>query len=271
MTRAAVVAAVSILLLVACSPTGEGASPSGRGATPPPSTTAMSLASPAPSAACAPTTVAIDPGHNPVPIDDFDPVTGVAEIDYPNGAEDRDVFAVAEQVRDMLVGFGYRVILLKRAVGESVTYRQRVQRAAGATIAVSIHTSPGVNAVFAQRVGLYREGIGADGRQLRVTFTNRATAARSERYAHAVAEQRTRIEGRPVAVRDNDFGRRAPLWSGNIPVIALIADTVPWVYNEFGTPDAGGSTGLPRARLDAYARGLVAGVRSAVPVCVTSR
>lgn len=213
---------------------------------------------------CARIAVALDPGHNPVVVDGFDPVTGASMRDYPNGAEDGDVFAVAMRVRRELEGSRYRVVLLKTSVGESVTYRERVDRAAaaGARLGISIHTSPGVNAVFEQRVDLYRAGPDATGATQRVTFTNAATAAASHRYATAIASSRSVSQRVPVVVTDNDFGGRAPLWSGNIPVIALISDAVPWVYNEAGTATAGGSTALPPAFLTAYADG----VRSALPV-----
>ncbi len=217
---------------------------------------------------CAPPTIALDPGHNPVRIDSFDPVTGAAQIDYPNGAEDHDVFAVAQQVRNTLVGNGYRVVLLKQSVDQSVTYRERVGRAerAGAVLALSIHTSPGVNAVFPQRVGLYREGVGPNGTVTRITFTTESTARASERASQRVAVARTAAEGHPVAVTDNDFGGRAPLWSGNIPIISLISTRVPWVYNEYSAQGRGGSLALTPADISAYAAGLADGVRSAVPL-----
>ncbi|GAA3022823.1 hypothetical protein GCM10010528_01150 [Gordonia defluvii] len=217
---------------------------------------------------CAPRVVALDPGHNPVRIGSFDATTGVAQIDYPNGAEDGNVFAVAQQVAATLRGRGYRVVLLKRSPRESVSYRERVSRAeqAGAAIAVSIHTSPGVNAVFPQRVGLYRTGMGADGQPRRVVFTNPATAASSQRYAAAMAQARSKAEGHRVVVRDNDFGGRAPLWAGNIPVVSLLAVNTPWVYNEFGPAGgSGGSTPVPAAALSAYARGISDGVATALP------
>lgn len=217
---------------------------------------------------CTHITVALDPGHNPIRIDSFDPVTGAAQIDYPNGAEGADVFTVATEVRDRLQTHGYHVVLLKRSLTESVTYRQRVDRAiaAHASIGISIHTSPGANAVFVQRVGLYREGIGANGSTMRVTFHDPATAAASQRYGAAIAAARTRAEDMPVHVTDNDFSGRAPLWTGNIPIIALISDSVPWVYNEFGLDDAGGSIALPPAWLSRYAEGIADGVQDALPV-----
>ncbi|GED97123.1 N-acetylmuramoyl-L-alanine amidase [Gordonia crocea] len=217
---------------------------------------------------CAPRVVALDPGHNGRSIEPFDPVTGIKQVDYPNGAEDGNAFAVARQVAATLRGRGYRVVFLKRSPAESVSYRERVARAerAGAAIGVSIHTSPGVNAVFPQRVGLYRGGVGADGRARRIVFTNPVTAAASQRYAAAVAASRSRAEGHRVTVRDNNFGGRAPLWAGNIPVISLIAVNTPWVYNEFGPAGgAGGSIPVSGRALSAYARGISTGIIAALP------
>ncbi len=231
-------------------------------------TAVLTTAAASSKATCPQVVVALDPGHNPVRIDGFDPVTGASQIDYPNGAEDADVFAVATRVRERLQRSGYRVVMLKTSVTESVTYRQRVGRAvaAHARVAISIHTSPGANAVFVQRVGLYREGTAADGTTLRITYRSGATAAASQRYGQAIADARTRAEGLPVMVTNNDFGGRAPLWTGNIPMIALMSDRVPWVYNEFGLDSAGGSTPLPSSWLARYAQGIAYGVQTALPV-----
>ncbi|MFT3899775.1 MAG: N-acetylmuramoyl-L-alanine amidase [Gordonia sp. (in: high G+C Gram-positive bacteria)] len=218
-------------------------------------------------AACAPPVVALDPGHNPVEVSGTDPVTGVAMRDYPNGAEDGDVMAVALLVQRALTKAGYRVVLLKKSAAENIDYRRRVTRAerAGADVGVSIHTYTGDHKVFVQRVGLYREGTGADGKPLRVTFRNAATAAKSQRYARAVAAARSRYENRRVVVADNNFNGRAPLWGGNIPMIALMAQHTPWVYNEFGTATGGGSIPIGDAAIATYARGLADGIRRALP------
>lgn len=258
----AVVILVSAVLVVGVS---AGCGTSASVASPSSSTTPRSFGPT--SVSCVAPVVALDPGHNPVRLDTFDPKTGVAQIDYPNGAEDTDVFSVARQVSTALRARGYRVVLLKRAPTESVSYRQRVDRAeaAHAAIGVSIHTSPGVNAVFVQRVGLYREGVTANGKTLRVDFTDRATAALSQRYGALVARERTRAEGHAVSLQDNDFGGRAPLWSGNIPIISLIATHTPWVYNEFSPGTSGGSIPVDAGALRTYARGIADGVQGAVP------
>ncbi|MFT4201368.1 N-acetylmuramoyl-L-alanine amidase [Gordonia sp. (in: high G+C Gram-positive bacteria)] len=256
-------AAKSAVLLAALAVAGCAVEPAGT-----PTSSADPGSSGSSTTPCGTPVVALDPGHNPVRIESFDPMTGAAQIDYPNGAEDRNVFAVAQQVATTLRARGYRVVLLKRSVGESVSYRQRVARAehAGAAIGISIHTSPGVNAVFPQRVGGWRSGAGRGGRQTRVVFTNPATAAASQRYSAAVAAARSRAEGHRVVVKDNDFGGRAPLWAGNLPIISLIAVNTPWVYNEFGPAGgAGGSIPVGAAALRAYAKGISDGVLAALP------
>ncbi len=231
-----------------------------------PSVRAGSARSSAPSGCKAPV-IAIDPGHNPVETAEFDPETGVAMRDYSNGAEDGDAMAVSQRVESDLADAGYTVVLLKKSADESVTYRERVTRAekAGADIGVSIHTYTDDHRVFVQRVGLYREGVGADGQPLRVEFTNEKTAAKSQKYGRAIAEARTKVEKVKVAVTDNSFAGRAPLWTGDIPMIALIAEDIPWVYNEFGIPGGGGSAPIGADGVETYANGVTAGIKSALP------
>ncbi|MFT3663342.1 MAG: N-acetylmuramoyl-L-alanine amidase [Gordonia sp. (in: high G+C Gram-positive bacteria)] len=216
---------------------------------------------------CKAPVVAIDPGHNPVETAEFDPITGVAMRDYSNGAEDEDTMQVSLRTKRSLERDGYEVVLLKRSVNENVTYRERVTRAekAGADIGVSVHTYTDDHRVFPQRVGLFREGVGANGKHTRVEFKNAATAAKSLQYSTAVAKARTQVEGQPVLVTDNSFNGRAPLWPGNIPMIALISEDIPWVYNEFGVPGAGGSVPIGEAGVKTYAEGLTKGIKAALP------
>ncbi|MGV9714191.1 N-acetylmuramoyl-L-alanine amidase [Gordonia sp. NPDC003424] len=218
---------------------------------------------------CAPTVIALDPGHSPAPIARFDPVTGAKMVDYPNGAEAADDMYVARSVQRMLeTNSGYRAILVKTSLSDDADYRVRVHRAeqAGAALGVSIHTSPGDNAVFAQRVGLYREGPGPSGDPVRVTFTDAAVAGRSQRAAVRIAASRSSTEDHQVRVTDNDFGGRYPLWAGNIPIISLISTHVPWVYNEFGPASGGGGADpVAHADLDRYARGISDGITASTP------
>ncbi len=234
--------------------------------------TATSSDSTAPKSAfpgeCEAPTVAFDPGHNGQSISVFDKTTGVEMRDYPNGAEDGDVFAVATIAKRGLEHAGYTVVMLKKSTAESVTYRERVNRAerAGADVGISIHTSPGEHSVFDQRLGGYREGTGADGTPLRVTFSNAAIAKQSGQMSTKFAAGRSRVEGRQVNVVQNNFGGRAPLWAGDLPMISLISQKVPWVYSEFGTSDgAGGANPIGSDNRNLYAKAIVAGVKAALP------
>lgn len=216
---------------------------------------------------CTAPVIALDAGHNPVETAQFDPATGVAMRDYPNGAEDADSMAVSEQVQKALTKDGYTVVMVKKSVDDDVTYRERVTRAeqAGADIGVSIHTYTDDHRVFVQRTGLFREGPGPDGEQKRVEYTNAATAKKSQKYGAAIAKARTAVEGREVTVADNSFDGRAPLWSGNIPMIMLISEKVPWVYNEFGVPGGGGSAPIGDDGVATYADGVADGIKAALP------
>ncbi|MGB6124125.1 MAG: N-acetylmuramoyl-L-alanine amidase [Gordonia sp. (in: high G+C Gram-positive bacteria)] len=212
--------------------------------------------------------VALDPGHNGEVIAEIDTKTGIAMRDYPNGAEDSDAMAVSKKVKKALEDKGYKVILLKESITDSVSYRERVNRAekAGADIGISIHTYTDDHRVFPQRVGLFREGQSSNGETLRVTFTNAKTADQSLAMAEKFATIRSETEGRTVSVSDNSFDGRAPLWSGNIPVISLISETVPWVYNEFGMNGGGGANPLGDAGITLYSKSLAKSTEAALPI-----
>lgn len=223
----------------------------------------------APDSTCTKTVVALDPGHNGVHIEPFDPVTGAKMVDDPNGEENFDAFTVAKLVAQKLgAAGGYNVVILKDKPMANVSYRDRVSKAeqAGAVMGVSIHTSPGDNAVFPQRVGLFRQGPAEDGSSKKVTFTVENVASRSALFSGKFARARSSVEGTRVQVRDNTFDGRAPLWSGNIPIISLISNKVPWVYNEFGPASGGGGANkIADSDLQTYADGLVAGIKASAP------
>lgn len=211
----------------------------------------------------APCTVALDPGHNGVVTNTFDPVTGVLMADYPNGREDADALDIARAVKSRVEAAGFRAVLLKDSADDNVTYRQRVDRAAAedAVMGVSIHTTPGADgsAVYPQRVGGFRAGGGTDGRPHTVTFGDAATAAESQRFSTVMAGARSVAELRGVPVTDLSFDGRPGLWGGTLPVISLIAD-IPWVYNEFGGAAGGGAHGITAAEKARYIDGLTAGL-----------
>ena len=213
--------------------------------------------------------VAIDPGHNPVEVNTYDAETGVLMRDYSNGAEDQDVMAVSNNVKEQLEAEGYTVVLVKKSADENVDYRERVRRAeeANADVAISVHTYTDDHRVFPQRVGNYREGPGEDGQLKRVTFEDADLAARSQELSEKYAEGRSRVEGRQVDVVDNSFDGRAPLWGGNIPMISLISTKVPWVYHEFGTATGGGNVPIGPNGIATYTESLVAGTKAALPRC----
>ncbi|WP_347956055.1 hypothetical protein [Gordonia aichiensis] len=223
----------------------------------------------APDSTCTKTVIALDPGHNGVHIEPFDPVTGAKMVDDPNGEENFDAFTVAKLVAQKLgTAGGYSIVILKDEPMSNVSYRDRVSKAeqAGAVMGVSIHTSPGDNAVFPQRVGLFRQGPAEDGSNKKVTFTVENVASRSALFSGKFARARSSVEGTQVQVRDNSFDGRAPLWSGNIPIISLISNKVPWVYNEFGPASGGGGANkIADSDLQTYADGLVAGIKASAP------
>lgn len=217
--------------------------------------------------------IALDPGHNGEDTDEFDPVTGVRMVDYPNGDEDADALEITRAVESRLALVGIGTEVLKSSVDDDVTYRERVDRAsaAGTFMGVSIHTTPGAeqSAIFPQRQGGYRAGTGAGGEHRTVTFDDPQMAAESQRLSGVVAGARSVLEGGGVPVRDNSFTGREPLWEGNLPVISLIAET-PWVYNEFGSVSGGGARGLTVEEKARYINGLSAGLIAAAatsPAC----
>ena len=223
-----------------------------------------------------PCTVALDPGHNGVATNTFDPVTGVLMADYPNGQEDADALEIARAVRDRVEAAGFGAVLLKDAIDDNLSYRDRVDRAAAgdAVMGVSIHTTPGADgsAVYPQRVGGFRTGEGDDGQRTTVTFGDVATAAESQRFSTMMAGARSVAELRGVPVTDISFDGREGLWGGNLPVISLIADT-PWVYNEFGSVAGGGAHGISTAEKARYVDGLSAGILAgltASPQCAVA-
>ena len=219
--------------------------------------------------------VAIDPGHTSVShADEIDPITGVKMSSTSNGQEDNDVFYVAEKVRNELESDGYEVVMLKETIDEDMTFRERVDRAADADadIGISIHTTPGspnTGEVYNQFVGGKRY---SPDRSTVVTFDNEETAEKSTEYSEIMAEARQEVEGTTVVVKKNSFdGRESEgKWGGDLPVMSLLSEEVPWTYHEFTNENGqGGSQGIDgtspgndRPNADRYAEGIIAGVKS---------
>jgi N-acetylmuramoyl-L-alanine amidase len=216
--------------------------------------------------------VVVDPGHSPS-ISAIDPATGLDVSTFENEPEMRDVFAVAELVKQKLQAAGYRVVMTKSSVMDRVSLGQRAAIAdeAHAALALSIHDQAGSNGgigfdagnniVYYQSVGTYR--VSTTGR--RIYFTDAKLAALSAKYGQIFRDERARVEGLPVALQSNvgyDLGTRG-LPAGNIWQVQLLSH-VPWIYNESGGNSAGMS-GLDAADEQRYANALVASVEHCVP------
>lgn len=220
------------------------------------------------------TVVAIDPGHDQVISNYTDTVTGLIDRETDNGKETDDMFEVASQIKADLEQSGYEVVLLKESVRAGVNKRARVDKAkaANAKIAVSLHSYAaeggydGWAEVWPQFVGGYREIEGKP--DTRVTFTNQETAKLSDQYSDIIREERDKAERNSNGATEKVTGNAASFGSGrglpsvgDISLVQLWSDNVPWVYNEVGT-DGGGMTAEQKQK---YALGVANGIKRAVP------
>jgi N-acetylmuramoyl-L-alanine amidase len=219
--------------------------------------------------------VFLDPGHGGAIPEYTDEKTGLVTSESHNMPEGADVLDVANRVKGELEKAGYTVILSRTTNDQKVTFRERANAAAKAkaSIGVSIHTSPGgPNDAWPQHNGFREYGSKKD------TFgddaTETATIKTSQKYAGIVAKARTDAEGHTVGNdpdskhQEQSFGRgkdKGIASPGNIPFVALWSPTVPWVYNEIAQDDG---TGISEKTKAAYAKGLVAGIKEALPVAI---
>lgn len=217
--------------------------------------------------------IVIDPGHSGSDISDTDPQTGLFDHDFPNVPEISEVFTVAQKVQKKLESDGYKVVMTKSSVNDSVSLRKRADIAdqANADLALSIHDSHGTSwddmgggaggQVYTQNVGDYRQNQPGMGRGTgKVSFTDSSVADTSNKYGQIFAQERTSAEHHKVIVTHDSFDGRAGIPGGNIPEVELYSK-VPWVYNEVGAP--GGA--LSSSEIDSYAQGIINGVEKAVP------
>lgn len=209
--------------------------------------------------------VFLDPGHGGAVAEYTDTVTGLRDRETSNAPEGADVLDVARRVKAALEPEGFTVTLARNNNQASVNKRERVEAAkrADADIAVSIHTTPGeLNDVWAQKVGTYRE-YG----DKRVEFTNTATARKSQRYASIFSRTRSVAEDRAVDTDSSGAHQRAAFSradlpsKGDISLVQLWAQDIPWVYNEFAR---GASNGLSEQDKQNYADGITEGIRQAL-------
>ena len=211
--------------------------------------------------------IVLDPGHGLTTINRIDPQTGLHDGDYNNDAERKQVYAVAQMVKQQLEQAGYQVVLTKDTAEQSVFLRDRanVGNNAHATLGISIHTQ-GDKAfgtwqeIYVQKVGLYR-GTGAN----KQTFTDASLAQKSQEYARIMKDARdsTEVTSGTTVITDNSFdGRTGGIEPGNIPLVELWAN-VPWIYLEAGGNNL--TSGLTDQQKGTYANAIVAGVKKAVP------
>lgn len=75
----------------------------------------------------------------------LDPVTGVLMADYPNEQEDSDALDIARAVHDRVEAAGFRAVLVKNAIADNGSHRDRVDRAAAedAMVGVPVQPTPG--------------------------------------------------------------------------------------------------------------------------------
>jgi N-acetylmuramoyl-L-alanine amidase len=211
------------------------------------------------------TVVALDPGHGGEISQYIDQKTGLPDRETANTPEREDVLDVAKRVKTKLESSGYSVVLLRTTADEKVSKRERVDKAlaAGAKIAISIHTTPGpyTDSVWYQRVGYGREYQGK-----KVEFKNQATADLSKKYATAIAGARKETQKRQTTIDEDGKQEEASLnrpdlpGKGNLTLVQLWSDSVPWVYNESAV-----SGKMSDQDKQAYADGISSGVINSVP------
>lgn len=222
------------------------------------------------------TVVALDPGHGAAIPDYTDPITGLKDRETANSPEREDVQDVANRIKTSLEKDGYSVILLKDTADGSINKRERVNKAisANANLVVSLHTTPGEqNEVWPQRVGKFREN---NDDKKRVTFENEETAVASDKFAKAIAEERTKTQGKPVDTDEDQSSQKAAFSaerdglnaSGDISLVQLWSTDIPWVYNEIGQDGPGNS--ITEQTKQAYADGVVNGIKKSLPVSAGS-
>lgn len=210
-------------------------------------------------------TVFLDPGHGPT-YENIDAASGLMDKDWDNGAETKDVWEIAENAKKELEQKGYKVIMSKDSVlGSPEGFRIKAEKAnnAGAAIAVSLHTTGGPDFVWHQIDGSYRQ-YG----ESKLTFNNPEVAAKSAEYAKIFTETRKTTENiSNIIETPHTYEGANNTSSGNIALIMLFGDKVPWVYLEKGTGGDGSTNrALTPEEKEAYKKSVVDSVSKAIPV-----
>lgn len=182
--------------------------------------------------------VVLDPGHSGEDRQgrEKDSETGLFIGDSSNPAERKQVWDVAQKVKDKLEEKSYKVALTKKKEDSYVNLKERadIANSAKADIAVSIHSTPGAFGsdgagwVTPQKVGGYRTNDAGK----KTEFKDADIAKKSEKYSGEIVKARKDAEG-GATLHDLNFDGRAGLSPGNLSAVQLFSK-VPWVYNEVG-------------------------------------
>lgn len=233
-------------------------------------------------------TVVLDPGHSGKSISKTDK-TGLTDEDYPNDKEIDDVFEVAQNAKAQLEKAGYTVIMTKSAVSDSVSLRDRAEKAnqANADLAISIHTQADLPFATRNNIVYYQDDVKVGGNYLQYRRVSKdpnskhvyalegagitadqykQIADKSKAYAQIFKQERGAAEGHDIRTTNdatNDIGTRLPS-PGSIWMVQIFSK-VPWIYNEAGGQSPGMSMGLNSADKQKYADGIVKSVEKILP------
>lgn len=210
-------------------------------------------------------TIFLDPGHGASLTGTAASGTvggdGIISGESNNGQEDKDVWEVASRVKTKLEADGYTVVMSREENSSGTLWEKaKMASAANAAIAVSIHTDENSNWIAAQEVGRYRKNQSND---VEMVFKNADTAQKSQLYAQSFKTARDQAEGTSHEVITNmeaSFSPERDLEShGNIAIVMLSAQDVPWVYNEIER-DSG--AGISEDTKEKYAEGIYNGIKN---------
>lgn len=218
--------------------------------------------------------IAIDPGHGGAVAEYTDPVTKLGDRETANSPEREDMQEVANQIKTQLDSSGYNAVLLKAQADEAINKRDRINAAkfVKADLGISLHSDSSSGSfdrwaeVWPQFVGGYRQS--STDSNIKVVFNNKKVADLSNSYSDIFVEERDKAERSGSGVTKKVVGqakyfpqtRGLPSY-GDISLIQLWADDIPWVYNEVGAQ----SGGLTTAQKQEYAAGIVNAVKRAIP------
>jgi len=118
----------------------------------------------------------------------------------------------------------------------------------------------GAGQIYYNKQGGFRQN---NANSTRRTFDNPEVAAAAQRYAEIFQAVRSEDQQATITITaGHQFPAGRNLGShGDIPIVMLSAQSVPWVYHEFGRT---GPTGLTEDQIDLYAASLVRGTLAAI-------